>query len=69
VHKPFLEEYKQFDFLLVIKGNDMENMGKLYTDTLKKEVSVAAAYSIDAETLKSRDKLLLLEEQIDETRQ
>lgn len=53
-----IEEHKQIDYFFIIKGNLEEDEKKLIVEQIKNAEVIGAAYSIDAQTLKSKHNLV-----------
>lgn len=53
-----IEEHKQIDYFFIIKGNLEEDEKKIIVEQIKNAEVIGAAYSIDAQTLKSKHNLV-----------
>lgn len=53
-----IDEHKQMDYFFIVKGPLEEDEKKQLVEQIKKSDIVSGAYSIDAETLKSKHNLI-----------
>jgi hypothetical protein len=53
-----VEEHKQMDYFFIVKGTIEATERKLLVEQIKKADMILGAYSIDAQTLKSKHNLV-----------